>query len=311
MGEGEKFMRNLVLIIFAILVLIFSTSGDLKARGMLPVNLNMIPTAETLGKGGYSLSTGMFQYSIDTKTVLPMDVDIGGFFKEQHDVKLKSDIWLIPSRISYGITEKLDITFGGTYSAGDTEKSITDYYEIGDKRERVYSQFVLDGVLGMKYNIQKSGNKVPAMGFGGEIQMGYTVDDQFVDETLEDSFPFVGMMLYLTSGYDFEIINVHGGLGMYLSSKSIQSNKKFDIPLQVGVEVPFDGFAAVIDLTLFKPFSGIGFETLVSGGIRYDFSPSASFNAGVVSAGGFIISLTFGGKKPIVSAPSPSAPSLF
>lgn len=304
-------MRNLFLIIILILVSISSSSGGLEARGMFPVNLNMIPTAETLGKGGYSLSTGMFQYSIDTKTVLPMDIDIGGFFKEQHDVKLKSDIWLIPSRISYGITEKLDITFGGTYSAGDTEKSITNYYEIGDEKQRVYPQFVLDGVLGMKYNIQKSGNKVPAMGFGGEVQMGYTVDDQFVDETLEDSFPFVGMLLYLVGSYDFEIINVHGGLGMYLSSKSIQSNKKFDVPLQVGVEVPFDGFAAVIDLSLFKPFSGIGFETLVSGGIRYDFSPSASFNAGVASVGGFIISLTFGGKKPVISTPPPSAPSLF
>ncbi|MGQ9610586.1 MAG: hypothetical protein ACUVWN_14900 [bacterium] len=304
-------MRNLFLIIILILVLISSSSGDLEARGMFPVNLNMISTAETLGKGGYNFSTGMFQYSIDTKTVLPMDIDIGGFFKEQHDVKLKSDIWLIPSRISYGITEKLDITFGGTYSAGDTEKSITDYYEIGDKRERVYPQFVLDGVLGMKYNIQKSGNKVPAMGFGGEVQMGYTVDDQLVDETLEDSFPFVGMLLYLVGSYDFEIINVHGGLGMYLSSKSIQSNKKFDVPVQVGAEVPFDGFAAVIDLTLFKPFSGIGFETLVSGGIRYDFSPSASFNAGVASVGGFIISLTFGGKKPVISTSPPSAPSLF
>ncbi len=118
-------------------------------------------------------------------------------------------------------------------------------------------------------------------------------------------------MLYLTSSYDFEIINVHGGLGMYLSSKSIQSNKKFDVPVQIGVEVPFNGFSAVIDLTLFKPFSGIGFETLVSGGIRYNFSPTASFNAGVASAGGFIISLTFGGKKPVVTVPSPSAPSLF
>ena len=311
MVEGEKFMRNLALIIITLLFLIFCTSSDLKARGMMPVDLNMIPTAETLGKGGYSFSTGMFQYSIDTKTVQPMDIDIGGFFKEQHDVRLKSDIWLIPSRISYGMTENLDITFGGTYSAGDTEKSITDYYEIGDKRERVYPQFVLDGVLGMKYNVQKASNKIPAMGFGGELQMGYTIDDQFVDETLEDSFPFVGMMLYLTSSYDFEIINVHGGLGMYLSSKSIQSNKKFDVPVQVGVEVPFNGFSAVIDLTLFKPFSGIGFETLVSGGVRYSFSPTASFSAGVASAGGFIINLTFGGKKPIVTAPSLSAPSLF
>jgi hypothetical protein len=84
---------------------------------MPAVNLNLIPTAETLGKGGYSLSVGMFPYDIKKKAIEPMHIDIGGFFKEKHDVNLQSDIWLIPSRITYGISERLDFTFGGTYSA--------------------------------------------------------------------------------------------------------------------------------------------------------------------------------------------------
>jgi len=308
----QKIMNSCFVFIASVLILNVYIDHS-EARGMTPVNLNLIPTAETLGKGGYSFSSGMFPYSADTKTIQPMDVDIGGFFKEKHNVGLKSDIWMIPARITYGITERLDLMFGGTYSTGDTEKIITDYYETGDEtKERVYPQVVLDGVLGMKYRIQGSSGNIPALAFGGEFQMGYTADDRLSDETLEDGFPFIGSMLYMAGSYDLDVINIHGGLGMYLSSKSIQSNKRFDVPIQLGVEIPFDGFAAVVDLTLFKPFSGIGLENVVSGGVRYSISPKASLNAGVASVGGFTISLTVGGSKPeTVTTPQRSAPSLF
>jgi hypothetical protein len=306
-------MQKRLLLITFILVSIccFTCTKSAGARGMPPVNLNLIPTAETLGSGGYSLSVGMFPHDETQKTVNPMDVDVGGFFKEKHEVAIDSDIWLIPTRITYGISDRLDFTFGGTYGMGDTDKIIFDYYEIGDNdKERVYSQVVLDGLMGAKYKIQEASPKLPALAVGGEVQMGYTVDDEFVDDTPGDSFPFLAMQIYMSASYDFEIANVHGGLGMFVSSKSIESSKRFDVPVQLGAEIPFDGFAALLDITLFNAFSGIGFDNVVSAGLRYNISSRASINATVASAGGFMVRLTVGGKKPVTIAP-PSAPTLF
>jgi hypothetical protein len=305
--------KRLSFIMFtAVLILCFANVYRAEARGAPPVNLNLIPTAETLGKGGYSLSVGMLPYALTKLSTEPKFVDIGGFFKELHDVKFESDIWLIPSRMTFGISDNFDLTFGGTYSAGDTEKTINDYYETGDENiKRVYSQVVLEGILGMKYHIQQTAPKLPSLAVGGEFQMGYTTDDEFVDETFEDSFPFVGMQIYMSGSYDFEAASVHGGLGMYLSSKSMQADRRFDVPIQLGAEVPFDGFAAVVDLALFNAFSGIGLENIVSAGLRYNISSRVILNASVVSAGGFLVRLTVGGQKAEVPAPSPSAPTLF
>lgn len=302
---------SFIMLTVALILCLASVDGA-NASGMPAVNLNLIPTAETLGKGGYSFSVGMLPYDLTKLSTEPRLIDIGGFFKELHDVKFESDIWLVPTRITFGISDRFDLTFGGTYSAGDTKKSITDYYETGDEsKERVYSQVVLEGILGMKYHIQQSTLKLPGLAVGGEIQMGYTTDDDFVDDTLEDSFPFVAMQVYMSGSYDFEVASVHGGLGMYLSSKSIQSDKRFDVPIQIGAEVPFDGFAAVVDIALFRAFSGIGLKNIVSAGLRYNISSRAALNVSAVSTGGFMVRLTVGGKKPAIAAPPSSAPSLF
>jgi len=304
--------RLLFIMLIAVFIPCFANVYRAEARGAPPVNLNLIPTAETLGKGGYSLSVGMFPYDLTKASTEPKLINIGGFFKEPHDVKFETDIWLVPSRITFGISDNFDLTFGGTYSAGDTEKTINDYYETGDEsKKRVYSQVVLEGILGMKYHIQQSSLKMPALAVGGEFQMGYTTDDEFVDDTLEDSFPFVAMQIYMSGSYDFEAASLHGGLGMYLSSKSIQSDRRFDVPIQVGAEVPFDGFAAVVDIALFNAFSGIGLENIVSAGLRYNISSRVTLNASVASAGGFLVRLTVGGQKAQVSAPPSSAPTLF
>jgi hypothetical protein len=98
---------------------------------------------------------------------------------------------------------------------------------------------------------------------------------------------------------------------MYLSSKSTQTSKKFDVPIQIGAEVPFDGFSAVVDVALFNAFSGIGLENIVSAGLRYNISSRAMLNACAVSAGGFLVRLTVGGKKAEITAPPSSAPTLF
>lgn len=298
------------IIMTSVIIYCFSNAYSAEARGMPAVELNLVPTAETLGKGGYSLSTGMFSYKLVNSTSKPIEIDVGGFFREKHQVILDSNIRLVPTRITYGISDNFDLMFGGTYSAGDADKIVSDYYETGDKdKKRVYPQMILDGVIGGKYKIQSASARLPAMAFGGEIQMGYTLDSAFKDKSLEDSYPFVAMQMHLLASYDAEIVNIHGGLGMFISSKSIQSSQKFDVPIQLGMEIPFDGFAAVVDVALFKAYSGIGLDNIVSAGIRYNISSKAMLNASVASVGGLLIRLTIGGEKPELAAPS--APTLF
>jgi len=304
--------RFLFVILIALSLLCFIQINDTEARGMFPVNMNIVPTAETLGKGGFGFSSGMYPYTVDKDTIQPMGLDMGGFFKERHNVNVRSDIWIIPTRMTYGLSDRLDFTFGGTYTTGDTEKTLADYYEVGDEdKKRVYPQTVLDGVMGIKYNIQRAAEKKPALAFGGELQMGYTVDDVLVDETLEDSFPFMAALIYMSGSYDLNMISIHGGLGMFLSSKSIQSNSRFELPVQVGVEIPFNGFAVVVDFASYKPYSGVGLKSIVSGGIRYDITPSATLNASFASVGGFTVGLAIGGHKSEAPISTPSAPSLF
>jgi hypothetical protein len=308
-------MRKQIVII-ALVIFLFSLTQiympKTEANQANPVNLNLIPCAETLGKGGFSFSTGMYPYSIKETTVDPINIDIGGFFKEPHKVELNSDIWLIPVRITYVISDRLDFTFGGTYSTGNTEKTILDYYEVGDEsKKRVYSQPVLDGVLGMKYKIQDVKGNIPALAFGVELQMGYTVDDGFVDETLENGFPFVASLLYMSGSYSLNVASIHGGIGMSISSKSVQTNRRFDLPIQIGAEVPFGVLSAVVDYNGFKSLSGVGLKSVISGGLRYDISQNSALNASVASVGGFTITLTIGGKHLEAPAPTQSAPSLF
>ena len=298
--------KPLLFIIFMVVTLL---SNSVEASGMPAVNLNLIPTAETLGKGGYSLSLGMFAYDVTRHE--SMDVDIGGFFKEKHDVRIESDIWLLPSRITYGISDRFDFTFGGTYSVGGTDKIIIDYYETGDdNKKRVYAQTVLEGLMGFKYRIQEAAGGLPTLTVGGEALMGYTVDNELVDKTLDNSFPFVAMQMYLSASYDFEVVTVHGNLGMFLSSESIQASEKFELPIQAGVEIPFNGFAAVIDIARFGSFSGVGMRNIVSGGVRYDISPRATLNASASTVPGFLVRLTVGGGESEIAAPS-SVPTLF
>lgn len=311
--KGESFMQRRILSValMAVPICCLIYAGSAAARGISAVELNLIPTAETVGKGGYSLSVGAFSYDLKKHTGEPMEIDVDGLFKEKHDVELRSDIWLTPIRITYGISDRLDLTFGTTYSVGDTDKVISDYYETGnDGIERIYPQVVLGGVLGMKYIMREASAGVPSLAIGGEVQAGYTVDEELVDETPRNSFPFVGVQLYVSTSYDVEVASIHGGAGIFLSSKSIESDDKYELPLQAGIEIPFDGFAAVVDVTLSRTLSGIDLGTVVSGGLRYDISPRAALNATVASGGVFLVRLTVSGRKPVTATP-PARPIIF
>ncbi len=167
-----KFIYAIVSIVLSICI--FSTS-DAFSQSSIATHLGIMPTAETLGKGGYSTSIGMFKY----KEVEPNDpkrnpiiqeVVIGNFFSEKHKVEYHADAELLPVRLTFGMSEYVDFYLGGTYSIGESYKSIADYYETGDERERVYSQFLFDGMAGLKYHIQPHfGDGLPAFSIGGEI----------------------------------------------------------------------------------------------------------------------------------------------
>ena len=116
--------KKLLLIITLVSVFCYFYTNTASARGIAPVELNIIPTANTLGKGGYSFSTGMFHYELVKASPTLVELNMGGFFRESHSVRLDSQIWLIPSRITYGISDNFDLVFGGTYSVGNTDKII-------------------------------------------------------------------------------------------------------------------------------------------------------------------------------------------
>ena len=291
--------KRLLIMIFAlasVVHLIFADNSEV--FGASPANLNLIPTAESLGKGGYSFSLGAFHYELTKRANDPVRLDIGDYLKERHGVELQTDIWLIPTRVTYGISERLDFTFGGTYSAGDSDKIVSDYYEMGDDGiHRTYSQLVTDGILGMKYVFQEGVSGLPDLAVGSEVQVGYTVDEELSDETPGDSLRFIATQIYMSISQDFRLVSLHGGAGVFVSSKTVESDDEVEFPIQAGLEAPFETFAIVIDVTLFNAFSGIGKENIVSGGFRYSFSPRARLNASYASTGGFLVRLTVNGRR--------------
>jgi len=303
----QKYFLLMMLILASVFYLIYTDSSE--ASGILAGDLNLIPASRAVGKGGYSISIGAFSYNPDKITRKSIEVDAGNYLKEKHKVDLQSDIWLTPIRITYGMSKRLDFIFGTTYSAGDTDKSIYDYYETGEAGEtRAYPQVVQDGILGMKYIVSESIAGSPDLAIGGEIHGGYTVDDEFTDETIRDSFPFVAMQLYLSASYDLKVAGVHGAAGVFVSSKSIESDdNKFELPIQAGLEIPFvapfDKLTVVLDIAWPKASSGVDLGTVISGGFRYDISSRATINASITSSIGFLIGLTVNGGKPVVTAP--------
>lgn len=168
-------------------ICIFSTS-DAFSQSNSATHLGIMPTAETLGKGGYSTSIGMFKYKADVpgsqSDAVVQNIVIGDFFREKHRVEYHADAELLPVRLAFGVSEYVDFYLGGAYGIGDSYKAIADYYETGDEeKERTYSQFLFDGIVGLKYNLKPDvGDGLPAFSIGGEIQTGYTSDDKRTSE---------------------------------------------------------------------------------------------------------------------------------
>ena len=306
-----------ILLIFSVFLAIVGTS--LFAQSPPVTQLGVMQTADTLGKGGYTTSVGMFQVDrkkLDETPKQPQRVVIGNF-EGLHNVEFDVNTFLIPAQLTYGIGERLDLLLGATFSTGGARKIVPDFYRIGDTYDaeesvdltqdrRVYEQPLFDLVIGLKHNIkpdQQDG--LPGISIGGDVQVGFTADDQlnsdkeFVDASPADGFPFMGVNTYLVGTQRFgQFMRIHAGVGSYLSSKSLKSTDSFQLLWQLGAEIAFsDDFWLVSDFSRRRAFSGITINDLISIGFRYRLSDTAAFNIGYVTEPGFQFHLTVGGEK--------------
>ena len=301
------------------------TGTPLFAQSPTATQLGVMQTADTLGKGGYATSLGMFQVDrkkLDESPKQPQRVVIGNF-EGLHNVEFEVNTFLIPAQLTYGIGERLDLLLGATFSTGGARKIVPDYYRIGDTYDaeesldptqdrRVYDQSIFDVVVGLKYNIKPDlQDGLPSISIGGDLQVGFTADDQlnsdkeFLDPSPADSFPFTGINTYLVGTQRFgQLMRLHAGVGSYLSSKSLKSTDSFQLLWQLGAEFAFsDNFWLVGDFSRKRAFSGITLSDLISIGFRYELTDTASFNIGYVTEPGFQFYLTVGGGGEGVVAP--------
>ena len=121
-------------ILLVLSVFLVATGTSLFAQSPPATQLGVMRTADTLGKGGYATSFGMFQVDrkkLDESPEQPQRVVIGNF-EGLHNVEFEVNTFLIPAQLTYGIGERLDLLLGATFSTGGTRKIVPDFYRIGD-----------------------------------------------------------------------------------------------------------------------------------------------------------------------------------
>lgn len=301
---------------------IFIISGLLLCGSTLPLSaqlpavshLSTIQTAEPVGKGGSSTSFGLLQYSkVDLLPDHRQRVDIGGF-EELHRVSLQIETFLVPVRFNYGLSDELDLVLGGTFSTGGIRKVVHDFYNVAEDTDvdptatarRVYDQPLFDGVIGLKYNIKPDrGDNFPSISVGGDAQFGFTADDrlnsdnEFLDYTPADGFPFMGINTYIVGTQRFgSLFKVHAGVGVFLTSKLLKTTDFFTLNWQVGGEIAIaDNMWLVADFSRELPYAGINVPNFIGFALRYEISDTLAFQLGFNSQPGFQFNLTFGGEK--------------
>ena len=313
-------------ILFTLSALFVMIGTPLYAQSPPVTQLGVMQTADTLGRGGYTTSFGMFQVDrkkLDAEPKQPQRVIIGNF-EGLHNVEFDVNTFLIPARLTYGIGERLDLLLGATFSTSNAHKIVPDFYRIGStydaeqsidatRDRRVYEQSIFDFVTGLKYNIKPDlQDGLPGISIGGDVQIGFTADDrlnsdkEFLDPTPADNFPFMGIHTYLVGTQRFgQFMRLHVGVGSQLSSKSLKTSDSFLLLWQLGAEFAFsDNFWLVGDFSRRHSLSGITINDLIGIGFRYKLSDTAAFNIGYVTEPGFQFYLTVGGGKEGVGVPA-------
>ena len=305
--------------VLMILSVFFTTAGtSLFAQSPPVTQLGIMQTADTLGKGGYTTSFGMYQLDrqkLGATAKQPQRVIIGNF-EGLHNVELDVSTFLIPAQFTYGIGERLDLLLGATFSTGGAHKIVPDFYQIGDtydieqgldptRDRRVYDQPIFDLVVGLKHNIKPDlQDGLPGISLGGDVQIGFTADDQlnsnkeFLDPSPADGFPFMGVNTYLVGTQRFgQFMRVHAGIGSYLSSKSLKATDSFLLIWQLGAELVLsNNFWLVGEFSRRRVLSSIAINDLISIGFRYKLSDTAALNVGYITEPGIQFYLTIGGR---------------
>ena len=312
--------------ILMILSVFSMTAGtSLFAQSPPVTQLGIMQTADTLGKGGYTTSFGMYQLDrqkLGATAKQPQRVIIGNF-EGLHNVELDVSTFLIPAQFTYGIGERLDLLLGATFSTGGAHKIVPDFYQIGDtydieqgldatRDRRVYDQPIFDLVVGLKHNIKPDlQDGLPGISLGGDVQIGFTADDQlnsnkeFLDPSPADGFPFMGVNTYLVGTQRFgQFMRVHAGIGSYLSSKSLKATDSFLLIWQLGAELVLsNNFWLVGEFSRRRVLSSIAINDLISIGFRYKLSDTAALNVGYITEPGIQFYLTIGGGKDGTAPP--------
>ena len=294
-------------------LLLVGVGSPLSAQLPAIPHLSTIQTAEPIGKGGSSTSFGLLQYSkVDLLPDQRQKVNIGGF-EELHRVSLQIETFLIPVRFNYGLTDELDLVLGGTFSTGGVRKTVHDFYDVAEESDvdpttdrRVYDQPLFDGVIGLKYNIKPDRNDgFPSVSIGGDAQFGYTADDrlntdnEFLDYSPTDGFPFFGINTYMVGTQRFgSLFKLHAGVGVFLTSKLLKTTDFFALNWQVGGEVAIaDNMWLLADFSRELPYAGVNVTNFIGLGFRYEVSNTLAFQLGFNSQPGFQFNLTFGGEQ--------------
>lgn len=312
LAKNRQFRTQYSIFILSALLL---SGFTLPLSAQLPAvsHLSTIQTAEPVGKGGSSTSFGLLQYSkVDLLPDHRQTVDIGGF-EELHRVSLQIETFLIPVRFNYGLSDELDLVLGGTFSTGGVRKVVHDFYNVAEAADvdltndrRVYEQPLFDGVIGLKYNIKPDrGDNFPSISIGGDAQFGFTADDrlnsdnEFLDYSPADGFPFMGINTYMVGTQRFgSLFKVHAGVGVFLTSKLLKTTDFFTLNWQVGGEVAIaDNMWLVADFSRELPYAGINVTNFIGFAFRYEVSDTLAFQLGFNSQPGFQFNLTFGGEK--------------
>ena len=296
-------------IVIGFISVLIGISSPIFAQSPSVPQLTTIQTAEPIGKGGSVTSFGLFQHS---KIELPPEhnqkVVIGGF-EESHRVSLEIETFVIPVRFTYGLSDKLDLQLGATLSTGGVHKVVHDFYNTEDPEfnaKRVYDQPLYEGLIGLKYNLKPEKNDgFPSISVGGDFYSGFTADDRlnsdndFLDYSPIDGFPFVGVNTYFVGTQRIgKYFKAHAGAGIFLSSKALKTTDFFTLNWQVGGEIAVsDNMWFAADFSRELQHAGINFSSILGLAFRYEVSNTLAFQIGLNNLPGFHFSLTLGGEK--------------
>lgn len=256
-----------------------------------PAQVGFLPTARTLGDGGFMAHGGYVKFDGRlprlNQPAMSQRLNTGGIALERN-VTYEGDGGLVPLTLGFGLGENTDIYVSGTLHSGMSEKRIENFYGVpGDqyrtapeRYNRIYEQPIFDAGLGLKYLLKPDlGDGLPAIAVGIGGRYGYTSDDHgtFQDDTPDDGFPDFGIHSYLAATHSLgEYFAVHGTVGVF-------ATRKLDTGVLYGGAAEYtliaDKMAVSADIQNRRVIGGVEYSSLVENltlGVRYHLTSATS-----------------------------------